>query len=149
MRAQAEVGMATPLTRHQLVETWQSKLALFLHLNVSVPAAGLVRDFLADLERHWADEDSTWLSASDASKRSGYSKDHLRRMAREKKVVAEQRPRAWWYLAGSLPRKSSRAGELTTFDPADAACRALARPAKVETNGKKAMGDTNVDKQAA
>lgn len=132
-----ETAAAIPMTRRQLTQVWQERMESFLRWGVTLPGAVLVRDFLADLERLWADEDLTWLPGREAAKVSGYSEDHLRRMARSgTEVVAKKRGRAWQYLAGSLPVGHRPSGVLE-FDPSAAARRSLLRKsAKPVREGK-------------
>jgi|SRR5690242_8863021 len=113
-----------PLTRDALITRWREREAY--HEQCEMPGAGIYRQCIGDVERLWQDEDATWLKAKDAARSSGYSEDHLRRLGRTQKVVAEKRRGTWWYLAGSLPRRGRRS-IVASFDADEAARETVER----------------------
>src|SRR6185437_3865096 len=82
-------GAAMPMTRERLVASWTEKAAWLTRCGV--PGAGIYRQCLAEIEQLWTDEDQRWLTAAAAAEASGYTEDHLRRMARDRSIVAEKR----------------------------------------------------------
>ena len=140
-------GAAMPMTRERLVASWTEKAAWLTRCGV--PGAGIYRQCLAEIEQLWTDEDQRWLTAAAAAEASGYTEDHLRRMARDRSIVAEKRRGAWWYMAGSLPRKGSGGRKVVAFDPSVAARRALDRQSGDTMGDNTEKRGDNVDQEAA
>ena len=76
-------------------------------------------EFLALLEGHWAASDNELRTVRQASEESGYSADHIRRMARGGKIeVAAHAGRRPLFRRKDLPRKTAVAREgFTAYDP--------------------------------
>jgi len=119
-----------PVTRQELKARLTDRLNEFTVVEALVNGAKMCAWLLGELEQLWSSEDSEWLPAGQAAARTGYSEDHLRRLARDQVVVAEKRGARWHYLAGSLPRKERREATALSFNASDAANRTLARLGK-------------------
>src|SRR5437870_12899574 len=95
------------MTREDLVARWRTLREEYGQVSALVDGAKLCNAFLADLEQLWCDEDSAEVTLQEASQISGYSGDHLRRLARDGLLKAHRRGRRLYVRRGDLPRKAA------------------------------------------
>src|SRR2546426_8403854 len=84
----AQQGRAYEMTREVLKSRWTIRRNELRETDAWVNGAKLCDQLLADLERLWTEEDSTELTLGEAARASGYSGDHLRRLARRGALAA-------------------------------------------------------------
>jgi|GraSoiStandDraft_10_1057309.scaffolds.fasta_scaffold58526_2 hypothetical protein len=103
----------------QLLAKWEARAAEYEQLGVSVNGASICRALLADLEQLWREQDSTELTLQEAAEASGYSADHLRRLARTGRVPARRRGRRLFFRSADLPHKPATvdAVPVRAYDP--------------------------------
>jgi hypothetical protein len=125
-------GRAGSLTRESLRARWQSRQCEWARLGVQVAGQAVCMDVLSDLELLWAAEDDAELDLQEAAAASGYSTDHLRRLARENRLPCIRRGRRMYFRAADVPRKSVRIDELAIgpYDPLADARRVAAQRSK-------------------
>lgn len=107
------------MTRNEFITRWRSRGDELARLGAHVDGAKLCGEVLADFEAVLATEDEELLNLDEAADRSGYSKDHLRRLVREYKLRAVRRGRRLSFRAGDLPKKPFvvDAGPVRAYDP--------------------------------
>jgi hypothetical protein len=122
-------GERGSVTRESLRERWQARHNEWARLGVQVAGEAVCGEVLADLELLWATEDDAELDLQEAAAESGYSTDHLRRLARENRLQCIRRGRRMYFRAADLPKKSVRIDELTIgpYDPLADARRVAAQ----------------------
>ncbi|MBI4502808.1 MAG: hypothetical protein HY700_16810 [Gemmatimonadetes bacterium] len=96
------------MTRQQFVQELRKRRDELNRLGALVDGARLCDQILAELELLWNAEDQAELSLDEASQATGYSPDHLRRMARLGRLTAFRRGRRLFFRAADLPRKPHR-----------------------------------------
>ncbi len=103
----------------EIAARWTSQLELFRRHRALVDGAALVEDFLGDIERLSSLEAHEVLTIPQASLRSGYSAEHLRRLVREGKLANVGRKHAPRVLARNLPRRAPILAESadSPYDP--------------------------------
>jgi hypothetical protein len=126
------------VNRTDLREFWEAKAEEWSRLRAIVDGHAICQEFLTQLERLWSCEDAAEVSLSEASALTGYSEDHLRRLAREEKLNAHRRGSKLFFQATDLPRKPAKVARTTTvrYDPEADARRVAAR----RTTGEDAHG---------
>lgn len=89
----------------ELIRKLQELRARFNGYDARVNPDPLIADILRDLRAVERDVGDEWLSLNEASLRSGYSPEHLRRLVREGRLTSERRGRRRYVRSGDLPRK--------------------------------------------
>lgn len=125
--------MEVSSVRRTITEKWRRRRDEWARLAVHPSGPAVCDEVLLDLEALVAEQEAKWVRASEAAHISGYSEAHLRRLAREDRVVADRRGRSWWYLVASLPRKP-RFARVNAFDPTSAAAEVVAATRKERVN---------------
>ena len=100
--------------------------------------AKLCDEVLADFEAFTTSEDDELITLQSAAQRSGYHKDHLRRLVRGGKLPAARRGRLLLFRAAALPRKPNVVDvePVRAYDPiADARRVAMRTSIGGSTNG--------------
>ena len=88
--------------------------------------ARLCGEVLADFDRFLATALEQTLNLAEAAAYSGYSPDHLRRLARDGKIALERRGRRLFFRVADLPQKAGIADPTaSSYDP-DAHARQVA-----------------------
>src|SRR2546425_5190523 len=95
------------MTREELVARWRARGDEYNRVDAYVNGAKVCNDILADLEQLSNDEDSAEVTLQEAAELSGYSGDHLRRLARDGVLNAHRRGRRLYFRRGDLPRKAA------------------------------------------
>ena len=95
------------MTREEFVARWTSRKADFGQLGAIVDAAKLCIEVLADFDAVTTAQDETLLTLREAAAQSGYSTDHLRRLARQGRLPCVRRGRRLLFRAGSIPRRAT------------------------------------------
>lgn len=121
------------MTREEFRARWNARLTECARLGIFVDGERFCREVLADFEALISAEDDRVLGLADASKASGYSPDHLRRLYREGTLPGERRGRRIFFRSADLPKKprSEREQSFVRYDPVADARRVmekLARP---------------------
>ena len=93
------------MTREELTARIRQCQAEYEQVDAIVNGAMLCNFVLHDLQLLWQAEDSAELSLAEASLQSGYTQDHLRRLASQDRVPHVRRGRRLYFQAGTLPRK--------------------------------------------
>ncbi len=116
------------MSRQQFLERWRAHLAELARFHAFVNGEKLITELLGDFESFIAEEDEKLVDLQDASRLSGYSKDHLRRLGRIGRLKIERRGRRLLFRTGDLPRKppvdQSKQG---LYDPVADARRVVTR----------------------
>jgi hypothetical protein len=122
------------MDRQECITRWKTRKQDWARLGVQVKGAMICEEVLADLQEVFRTEENTELTLDEAAAASGYSSDHIRRLARTGVVLATRRGRRLFFRQRDLPCKPSRVDPQATveYDPiADARQVALWR-----TNGR-------------
>ncbi len=108
------------MTPVEFLAKWAAEAEAMRRRSAMVSGADLCLEILADFEVLTAAEDAAELTLDEAAKRSGYSRDHLRRLHRLGKVPARRHGRRLQFRIADLPRKpNTLAGpRLSGYDPA-------------------------------
>ena len=117
------------MTRQDFVTRWRARRDELARLGAQVDGAKLCDEVLADVDALLTDEDEALLGLQDASVRSGYSSDHLRRLHRLGKLPARRDGRRLFFRAGDLPKKPAvvDARPVRAYDPIADARRVATR----------------------
>ena len=117
------------MTRESFVTRWRGRRDELARLGAHVDGAKLCDEVLADVEAMLTSEDESLLGLEEASVRSGYSTDHLRRLHRLGKLPARRDGRRLFFRAGDLPRKTNVVDvrPLRAYDPIADARRVATR----------------------
>lgn len=94
------------MTRDELRSKWTRRLHEYEAVSAYVSGEAICREILGDISRLKLAEEVCTLS--EASLRSGYSKDHLARMVREGKLTNYGRFRSPRLRVADLPKKQRR-----------------------------------------
>ena len=108
------------MTRDEFVVRWRTRSDELARLGAQVDGAKLCGEVLHDFELVCQGEDDAELTLDESAELSGYSADHLRRLARDKKVQAYKRGRRLFFRRGDLPKKPLEVDALRIggYDPA-------------------------------
>jgi hypothetical protein len=125
------------VTRQDFMTRWRGRRDEFARLGAQVDGAKLCDEVLAEVESLLSDEDESLLSLAEASLRSGYSPDHLRRLHRSGKLPARRDGRRLFFRAGDLPKKLTHvdARSVRAYDPIADARRVATRTSLGGSNG--------------
>ena len=125
------------MNREDFVRRWRARRDELARLGAHVEGAKLCDEVLADFEAVTTSEDEALLSLPDATTRSGYSSDHLRRLHRLGKLPARRDGRRLFFRAGDLPKKPSvvDARPVRAYDPISDARRVATRTSSGGSNG--------------
>src|SRR6266498_4594326 len=93
------------MNREDFVRRWRGRRDELARLGAQVEGAKLCDEVLADFDAVTKAEDEALLGLQDATVRSGYSSDHLRRLHRLGKLPARRDGRRLFFRAGDLPKK--------------------------------------------
>ena len=93
------------VTREEFTTRWHGRRDELARLGAQVDGAKLCDEVLADFDAVTAAEDNELITLQGAAERSGYHKDHLRRLARQGKLPVTRRGRRLLFRLGDLPRK--------------------------------------------
>src|SRR2546421_4872968 len=99
------------MTRDGFATRWRARRDELARLGAHVDGAKLCDEVLADFEAVITTEDNELITLQGAAERSGYHKDHLRRLVRGGKLPAARRGRRLPFRIADLPQK------LTGVDP--------------------------------
>src|SRR5207249_231937 len=107
------------MTRDEYVSRYQALQALYTRVPAFVDGAKLLDDVLHDFELLCQGEDDAELTLDEAADLSGYSRDHLRRLVREQKLLAYKRGRRLFFRRANLPKKPATVDAPTIggYDP--------------------------------
>lgn len=107
------------MTFDKLVEKYRQLGDDCARLSAMVNAAAICTEVLHDLETLKATEDAAELDLDAAASASGYSTDHLRRLAREGRLPTHRRGRKLYFRSCDLPCKprSVDEGAELSYDP--------------------------------
>ena len=81
------------MTREELQGKYRSRIDELGSLRAQVDGVAVYTEILHDLESLWGAEDDSLVGLEQAASESGYSSDHLRRLAREGKLPSARRGR--------------------------------------------------------
>jgi hypothetical protein len=125
------------MTREELLAKWRARLEELARLDASVSGAKLCGEVLCDFEAVLENEDDELLDLEAASHLSGFSKDHLRRMARDGKLRAARRGRRLFFRSADLPKKPRAIDglRLAAYDPVADARQVATRRNDGEAHG--------------
>jgi len=126
------------VTRETFVTRWRARRDELARLGAHVDGAKLCDEVLADFEAFATTEDDELVSLQSAAERSGYHKDHLRRLVRWGKLPAARRGRMLLFRVADLPRKPNVVDvqPIRAYDPvADARRVAMRTSIGGSTNG--------------
>ena len=117
------------MTREDFLTRWTARCNELERLGAQVNGAKLCREVLADFEAVMTSEDEALLGLEAAADRSGYSKDHLRRLHHQGKLPARRDGRRLFFRVGDLPRKPIRfdSKPILGYDPIADARRVATR----------------------
>ena len=101
------------MTREELLIRWRFRQQEWRRVGAQVSGASICQDVVEDLELLWTSEDAAELDLEEAASVSGYSTDHLRRLARTGKLPCLRRGHRMYFRTGDLPKKSVQVAELT------------------------------------
>lgn len=96
------------MTRDVFLARWRARLGDYRRIPAWVDGAKLCEELLSDFELLSNTESDALVDLARAAADSGYSPDHLRRLAREKKLPVQRRGRSLWFRSGDLPKKPPR-----------------------------------------
>jgi hypothetical protein len=118
------------LTREDFTTRWRARRDELARLRAQVDGATLCNEVLADFEAVTASEDEALVGLQEASERSGYSTDHLRRLARLNRLPVTKRGRRLFFRVADLPKKASNidAPALRGYDPVADARQVATQP---------------------
>ena len=118
------------MTREDFVALWRGRRDELARLGGQVDGAKFCDEVLADFEAVTTAEDEALVGLHDASARSGYSSDHLRRLHRLGKLPARRDGRRLFFRAGDLPKKPNVVDvrPIRPYDPVADARRVATRP---------------------
>jgi hypothetical protein len=124
---QHDAGSA--VTRESFVTRWRGRRDELARLGAHVDGAKLCDELLADVEAMLTSEDEALLGLHEAAARSGYSRDHLRRLHRLGRLPARRDGRRLFFRAGDLPKKTNVVDvrPLHAYDPIADARRVATR----------------------
>jgi hypothetical protein len=108
------------MTHQELVAKWESRRVEGQRLRAMVPLDTIASEVLDGLRQLQATADERRLSLEEAAAESGYSPDHLRRLARTGKLPHSRRGRAYVFRAADLPKRAPHvdAPDIGGYDPA-------------------------------
>lgn len=89
----------------ELVVTWQDRRAAMLQFGGLQDGTKIIDEMLADFEEVLRNTSDEVLNLTQAAAESGYTADHLGRLANEGKIVTVGRKHARKIRRGDLPRK--------------------------------------------
>jgi len=117
------------VTRESFVTRWRGRRDELARLGAHVDGAKLCDELLADVEAMLTSEDEALLGLHEAAARSGYSRDHLRRLHRLGRLPARRDGRRLFFRAGDLPKKANVVDvrPLHAYDPIADARRVATR----------------------
>jgi hypothetical protein len=117
------------VTRESFVTRWRGRRDELARLGAHVDGAKLCDELLADVEAMLTSEDEALLGLHEAAARSGYSRDHLRRLHRLGRLPARRDGRRLFFRAGDLPKKTNGVDvrPLHAYDPIADARRVATR----------------------
>jgi len=93
------------MQRDDFLARWSARRNEWARLGVHVDGAKVCDEVLADFQAVTTFEDEAVLDLEEASARSGYSKDHLRRLVRLGRLRAHKVGRGLFFRTGDLPKK--------------------------------------------
>src|SRR6059036_1248643 len=107
------------VTRESFVTRWRGRRDERARLGAQVDGAKLCDEVLADFEAFTVSEDEELVTLQSAAERSGYHKDHLRRLVRWGKLPAARRGRMLLFRVADLPKKPNVVDvqPLRAYDP--------------------------------
>lgn len=111
------------MTRDEMITKWKSRASLFADCHAQVDGETVAKQVLADLESMAEDEPAVTLS--EASKRSGYSADHLSRLIKDGRLTNYGRKHAPAVRLSECPKKPALAVSHGKAYSADADARSL------------------------
>jgi len=125
------------VTRESFVTRWRARRDELSRLGAQVDGAKLCDEVLADFEAVITTEDNELITLQGAAERSGYHKDHLRRLVRGGKLPAARRGRRLLFRVADLPKKLTvvDAQPLRAYDPIADARRVATRRYQGGTHG--------------
>src|SRR6266496_620416 len=125
------------MNREDFVRRWRGRRDELARLGAQVEGAKLCDEVLADFDAVTKAEDEALLGLQDATVRSGYSSDHLRRLHRLGKLPARRDGRRLYFRAGDLPKKPNvvDARPMRAYDPVADARRVATRTSLGGSNG--------------
>lgn len=94
----------------EFLRRWQTRRDDYARVSATVDGAKVLDEVIADLTRVLASESDTVLTLEAASRRSGYSKDHLSRLIREGVIANAGRRGAPRIRLGDLPQRAPTLG---------------------------------------
>ena len=106
--------------KHALMTKWEKRATDYERDGSLVNGSLLVKQFMDDLTQLARDQEKTVVGLKEASRISGYSGDHLRRMARQGKLENMTEGRRLAFCVGELPRKPKPILSPAGFDAARA-----------------------------
>jgi hypothetical protein len=101
-------GQACSPIADEIIERWAARRDELKRLGAKVDGALLCEEVIADLRSIADAQDSETLTLAEASRRSGYSPDHLSRLIRRGILTNAGRKHKPMLLAGELPRRTTR-----------------------------------------
>ncbi len=124
------------MNREDFVRRWRGRRDELARLGAQVEGAKLCDEVLADFDAVTKAEDEALLGLQDATVRSGYSSDHLRRLHRLGKLPARRDGRRLFFRAGDLPKKPTvvDARPVRAYDPVADARRVATRTSSGGSN---------------
>src|SRR5260370_42128759 len=93
------------MTREHFTTRWRERRDELARLVAQVDGAKLCDEVLADFEAVITTEDNELITLEGAAERSGYHKDHLRRLVRGGKLPAAPRGPRLLFRVADLPTK--------------------------------------------
>ncbi len=125
------------MNREQFVARCRARHDEYLKVSALVDGAQLLNEVLADFALLCQEEDDAELNLGEAALESGYSSDHLRRLARLGKLRAYRRGRRLYFRRADLPKKLRNVDGLRPgrYDPVADARRVATRTSSGGSNG--------------
>ena len=108
------------MTHEELVATWEARRVEGQRLRAMVPLETIAAEVLEGLRRLQTTADDRRLTLDEAADESGYSADHLRRLARTGKLPHSKRGRRLSFRAADLPKRPVQidSPDIGSYDPA-------------------------------
>jgi hypothetical protein len=101
------IASVVALSRERLLARWRDRAEEFRHVDARVDAAALCDAFVRDLDALDLRLEIEVLTLDQASEISGYSAAQLRRLAKQRKLIASGHGRSWRIARVDLPIKAS------------------------------------------
>lgn len=102
------------MTREELRAKWSARRAEWETLGVTVNAAKICEEFIADFENVLTSHDEAVLNTNEAAAMTGYSRERLLGLYRQGKLRGHKKGKNVFFRAGDLLRKL-RGGQLAAM----------------------------------